>query len=158
VPLFATDTLVIRQWLLPAGTYEFRIGAATGQGHYSVTATPGPANRGDTIRIIAVPGTYTGQTLGPGDFLNSIGSYSDAYAIYSSRPCTITVRSTEFDPFISLTNSFGITVGSDDNSGGGTDARISRTSCTSNGGAIRVDIAGINPGLTGAYTLTIAYD
>lgn len=157
VPLFALQP-VNRQWLLPAGTWEFRIGAEEGQGPYTVSAKGSPANRGDTIRILAVAGTYTGQTLAAGDFINSIDSFTDSFAIYSQRPCTITVRSTAFDPFISLSNSFGIAVGFDDNSGGGTDAQITRSSCTSTGGAIRIDIASGDPGATGPYTLIVTYN
>lgn len=158
VPLVISDTSVIRQFLLPAGTYQLRIGAFSDDGPYTVTTTTTPANRGDTIRILALPGTYTGQTLAQGDFLNSVDGYTDAYAIFSTRPCTITARSTSFDTYLSLTNSFGLPVGVDDNSGGGTDAQITRTSCTSNGGAIRIDVTTAFSGQGGPYTLIIAFN
>jgi hypothetical protein len=158
VRLVAIDTTITRQWLLPEGAYEFRIGAFAGQGTYTVKATAAPANRGDTLRMLTLPGTYTGQTLAAGDFLNSLDSFTDSFAIFSARPCTITVRSTAFDPYIQLTSQFGILIGFDDNSGGGTDAQITRSSCSSAGGAIRIDIASVISGQTGPYTLIITYN
>jgi hypothetical protein len=110
------------------------------------------------MRVLALPGTYTGQTLAPGDFVNSIDSFTDSFAIFSTRPCTITVRSTAFDPYINLTSSFATNIGFDDNSGGGTDAQITRTSCSSSGGAIRIDIASVISSQTGPYTLIITYN
>jgi hypothetical protein len=158
VRLVAPDTIVDRQYLLPAGSYELRIGAFASQGRYTMTAATSPANRGDTVRILVAPGTYTGQALAPGDFVNSIDGFTDSYVIHSARPCTITVRSAAFDPFIVLTNTFGISVGFDDNSGGGTDAQITRSSCTSIGGAIRIDLASTDNRGTGPYTLIITYN
>ena len=158
VRLVAVDTTLSREWLLPAGSYEFRIGAFAGQGPYRVTAAATPANRGATVRILSMPGTFTGQTLDLGDFVNSLDAFTDSYAIYSSRPCTITVRSTAFDPYISLTNQFGISVGFDDNGGGGTDAQITRSSCISNGTAIRIDVSSVISDATGPYTLIVTYN
>lgn len=152
------------EWLLPDGTYLYRISSLslTGSGSFSVTSTAIAANTGTTARFIVTPGTYTGQSLALSDREFGDGTMYDYFILYSDRPCTITLRSTAFDASLWIDDAVEqVTIDNDENGGGGTDARISRSACNTNGNPIGI-LANSFPssnGTTpvGAYTLTIEY-
>jgi hypothetical protein len=117
-----------------------------------------PANTGQVLRLLATAGTYTGQALATTDVYDGF-VYSDYFLAYSTRPCTITVRSTAFDAFLLLGNAtFGGLVAFDDNSGGGTDAQISRPSCTASGGPVIIGVTSLYEASLGPYTVTVTFD
>lgn len=81
------------EWLLPAGTYQVRVGATSGSGAFAVNATSVPANTGCVKRFLVTPGTYAGQALATGDCDLGDGSFTDKYVIYSTNPCSFKLQS-----------------------------------------------------------------
>ena len=86
------------------------------------------------------------------------GSLYDVFYIFSTQPCTVTMRSTAVNSYLfaidAVTNAIR---GEDDNAGGGpsaNDARLSLERCSSGDNAMGI-IANTYPGEVGAYTLTL---
>jgi hypothetical protein len=164
VAIAPTPTIPGAEWLLPDGTYLYRISSlsATGHGSYSITASPIAATSGVTTRFIVAPGTYTGQSLSPADRQFGDGTLYDYFVLFSNRSCTITMSSTAFDAFLWIDDAVQlVTVDGSDNDGGGTDARVVRNPCSTSGNPIGI-LANSNPGPNGttpvgSYTLTIEY-
>lgn len=156
---FVTDDPQSTEWLLLPGTYQFRVGASSGSGTYSVTTTTGPGNTGQIARVLARAGTYTGQSLATDDLYDGTW-YSDVFLIGDIRPCTITVRSTAFDAYLQLFDVFtGSLIWSTDDGGGGTDAGVVRNSCLTIPSQIPIVISPSSAFAdeVGPYTLTVTF-
>jgi hypothetical protein len=151
------------EWLLPAGSYLFRISAQSGTGTYTARADPVAGTSAATSRAIITSGTYTGQSLQLNDFDFGDGTVFDYYLMFSQRPCTITLRSTDFDAFLWVEDAIELQfTDDDDNSGGGTDARIHFEQCNNQGRPLGVyansnPTPQLGPGL-GSYTLIVEFD
>lgn len=156
----------ISEWLLPAGTYNARVGAATGSGNYTLSGLVVPNDEGCTLRYLSVAGTYASQQILPNDcntdqyFDPPDGSLADFYAIQSIRPCTITMRSSVMNSFLLVADwdTFDY-IDYDDNSGGGVngqDAQIVAPVCASGSGPL-VIVANHHVAARGPYTLTITF-
>jgi hypothetical protein len=156
------------EWLLPAGTYNARVGAPTGGGTYSLTGIVGVSDAGCSLRHLVVAGTYTSQRL-QGDDCNTDefgffeppdASRADFFAIQSARACTITMRSAALNAFLLvLDGGTGETITANDNGGGGVngqDAQITLPACRSGSNPLVIVANHFIPNL-GAYTLTITF-
>jgi len=108
--------------------------------------------------VLIAGGTYTGQSLTNSDLFDGIW-YTDLFFFADPRPCTITLNSTAFDAFLIIANAItGDPVSVDNNSGGGTDARVVRTSCLSIGQPIVINVTSVFEREVGPYTLTVTID
>lgn len=146
------------EWLLPAGTFRFRVASLSNPGTFSATSALVPANTGQVIRVLVAAGTYGGQVLDATDVPFGDGSFIDFYYLYSTRPCTVTMRSTAFDAYLFLVNPMtGEAITENDDGGGGTDALATLPACNAGGGLPLLVLANHWPGMTGAYTLNIAF-
>jgi hypothetical protein len=154
------------EWLLPAGTYQVRVGAANGTGGYSITGSAGAGVTPGVVRNLAVAGTYV-QALGPGDFVLNVfpmdNSFWDIFLIQSSRPCTITLRSQTLDMFLMLADLSNPDLPfdfSEDDGGGvnGTDAQLTLSECQAPSGNAMLILANHYATVaSGAYTLELAF-
>lgn len=152
------------EWLLPAGTYLVRVGAVSGEGTFGMTASSGPGNSGQVVRLIATSGTFA-QTLGAGDFvfpqLFGDNSFWDLYRVQSARSCTITARKTgagsNLDLLLLLSDQSGELFALDDDSGGGTDPQIVLSQCQTAGGPITIMVNHYLETGTGPYDLTVTF-
>lgn len=150
------------EWLLPAGTYLFRIGALASSGTFSVTGAVVPANTGcffdtEVFRSLIVSGTYSGQMLETGDCFFEDGSFFDAFFVFSTLPCTVTLRSPAFNAglYVYASEQTGFTfVDGADNVGVGADATVSLTSCSSGPNGLMFLTNSFTGGESGPYTLT----
>jgi hypothetical protein len=146
------------EWLLPAGTYQFRVSARSGNGTYSITATNPAGNTGCTVRAFVVSGNYT-QALANSDCQFSDMSYYDVFYIYSTRACTVTLRSTAFDTYLIFADAqSGSTLAEDDDNGGGpmgTDSQLSRPACNAAGNPLAIVANSFGPTEVGSYTLAV---
>lgn len=151
------------EWLLPAGTYQFRVSAATGGpgGTFTATGEQTPvAGQGLTcdvspIRILIVGGTYGGQALTSNSCqFTNVASAFDAFLFASPRACTITVSSTVFHPWLDLLSSGGVFIDEKDGGGVGIPATLQMTACNYQGGPILI-VPSDDHAELGAYTLTI---
>jgi hypothetical protein len=155
---FISDDSSNVEWVLPVATYRLLVGASSGSGQYTLTATTGPGNTGDNAKVLVAGGTYTGQSLTNADLFDGIW-YTDLFFFADPRPCTITLNSTAFDAFLIIANAItGDPVSVDNNSGGGTDARVVRTSCRSVGQPIVINVTSVFEREVGPYTLTVTID
>jgi hypothetical protein len=146
------------EWLLPAGTFRFRVATLSSPGTFSVTSAAVPANTGQVIRVLVAAGTFGGQVLDDTDVPFGDGSFIDFYYLYSTRPCTVTLRSAAFDAYLFLVNpNTGQALAEDDDAGGGTDALASLPACNAGSGLPLLVAANHWPGMTGGYTLTVAF-
>jgi hypothetical protein len=109
--------------------------------------TGGPAVVGEGRQV------FTG-TLGPGDPTREDGSYYEEWTFEASPGARVVVRleSQAFDPYLTVFAPSGTTY-SDDDSGGGNNARLEIT--TDEGGTWRVWANSYAGGATGDYRLTI---
>lgn len=152
-----------RRWLVPAGSY--RIALATENSQLgSFTLTSAAESQGATgcegTNLMGLSIT-TSQTLSSTDCAGG-GYYYDAFHLVSSRPCTITMSSSVFDAYLEIYDYDGALVYYDDDSGGGTSASISLTSCrvgyqSSEHRGLRITPTSYLSGSTGAYTLAITF-
>lgn len=108
-PLTPDDHIIVAapaseavEWVLPVGTYQARVGAASGSGAFSLTSQFVAGNSGCVQRYLAIGATIAGQTLSAGDCDFGDGTKFDSYGVYSSRPCSIRLQTTEFTPFLWL--------------------------------------------------------
>jgi len=127
----------------------------------------GPYTLSTTVATVAVDGCpsdvwvtrgiVTNQELKATDCVDNSGPfYFDAYLIYlaAGQTMTITESSTAFDAELFLC--FDTCVASDDNSGGGTNARLTWQAPLGQNEILLIVAATAGIGETGAYTLTIA--
>jgi hypothetical protein len=158
-----TATALTQGWLLAPGTYLATGSSPTGAfGDFTVTtANAGVGAAGCVTRVLVpVTATYLGQTLSSGpppDCVDTSGPFfEDSFAIFDDRQCTITVTATTYDAYLIIRNTAGAIIGEDDDSGGGTNSRITRQ-CRNGTAPIIIGPSSFDPNITGAYTLTISF-
>lgn len=93
--LTSTGSPATVEWLLPTGSHTLRIRSATGLGAFQVSGAVVAAT-GATVRVLGAMGTYVGQSLAAGDFVNADSKLVDRFIFRASSPCTVTMRTTEF--------------------------------------------------------------
>lgn len=151
--------------VLPAGTYdwEFRYGGASSVGgSFSIVSDPIPTNQCATSLADLFPGVRRGSvtfnsSLELGDCIDGVGKRNDVYTmiLYEDRTLLLDLTSSTFDTFIEVTDrSTGELLGSDDDSGGGTNSRVILRSSTPRGVAIKVTHFLTTPA-QGAYVLSV---
>jgi hypothetical protein len=119
------------------------------------------------LSICPVVGTLTpgqsvsGQLLST-DCVISDGSYADAYSFSGTagQAVSIALTSSVFDTYLLLADPNGDKVGEDDNSGGGTNARIPATGYFTlpSTGTYQIYANSASSGETGAYSLTLSLE
>lgn len=144
---------------LPAGTYyvvanAYNVGE-TGSYTLKVQASasaPCTLSGATTITL----GTTTNGSLSTTDCVLQDGSYADVYqfSLGTSRAVQVDMASGAVDSYLILIDASGSVIGQDDDSGGGSNARI--TTPTLSAGTYYVIANSFSPGETGAYTLTLA--
>ena len=121
----STDSRI--EQVLPAGRYVVAANSfeANDFGDYQLSVTRASAACLASTPI-TTPGTVTG-TLAATACVLSDTSYTDRYAlsVRSATLLTATMRSDVFDSFLFIESASGVSVGRNDNSGGGLDARLS---------------------------------
>jgi uncharacterized protein YjdB len=131
------------------------MGTSLGIGANFTTAAP-PSNTCTLAMALGTlaPGQTISGALSASDCTLKDGSYADVYklVVSSSQTVQITMTSSAFDPFLVLYGSDGSVIATDDNSGGGTTARISRAVVA---GTYYVGANG-PVGATGAYQIALA--
>ena len=146
---------VTAEWLLPAGTYLFRVGARSGAGAYSVTSTSTTGTGGCNLRAFVVGGAFL-QNLAADDCTDAIGAFVDIFAIYSTSSCTITLSSGAIDTYLTVLDPIaGDVIIEDDDSGGGTNSQVTLASCGVSGNPLALLASSFSVGEVGAYTITI---
>lgn len=160
IPSTGTST---QDWLLQPGTYLLSVSSSTSAvGNFTVNTTNAGAGAAGCVTRILVPvnATYVGQTLAGGatpDCIDNSGPFfEDTFAIFDERQCTITMTSTAFDAFLLIRNKNLEPIAEDDDTAGGTDARITRQ-CRSGTDPIFIAPSSFDANSTGAYTLTISF-
>lgn len=155
---FNNTNSVTGVWLLPAGQYLVRVVARSGTGAYTVTGSNHTGQ--NCVERFLVPFadvTYSRQLTATACVNSDDGSFFDGYITFSSRPCTITMRSTQMDSYLYLINArTGAVLAQDDDSGGGVDARVSLAACNAGSDVLGIVANTAFVGETGAYTLTVA--
>lgn len=151
-------------WLLPAGTFLLRVSVRTTGvegGTFTVTGSRTPLNTsGCTVRTLVVGLTLRDQVLAPTDcrYEDEDGTFYDAFGIQSAKPCTIRMSSATVDPFLVIRNArqSEVVTYNDDVSDASSDAFVSLTSCSHNGGPIVIvaNTAAAESAF-GDYTLTV---
>jgi uncharacterized protein (TIGR03437 family) len=109
-----------------------------------------------TVAQIAVGQTVNGTlSATSGRSAGCAGCYADLYqfTVSSAQPLVIGLNSTAFDAYLRVLDAGGATVATDDDSGGGTNALISRTFAA---GIYRVEATSYSSAKAGAYTLSVA--
>ncbi len=158
-----TTGIVSGRWHLPAGLTEVRAGALnpSGVGNFQLevqAVSPSVEN----CQIVLVGGSVSSnQALQTTDCASG-GFFADEFLVFSSKPCVITMaRSTLSsamdDPFLQVLAGTD-TVMTDDDSGGGTNARISLASCrSSSNNVLRVRASSFASGDVGTYSISFSF-
>lgn len=150
-------------WHLPSGRTEIRVGGlnSTGLGAFQLQGQQVSASV-ENCRSVVVAGSVTSnQALQDEDCLYS-GFRADEFFVFSSRSCTITMsRSTAnnslADPLLEVYDGTTL-VTSDDDSGGGANARISLPSCrTAANGVLQIRATSFEAGDVGAYAFSVLF-
>jgi hypothetical protein len=147
-------------WLLPARSFQVRVTSRNNQpGSFTLTGSTTPTQTGCNLVTTLLPFaalTYT-SSISSADCLRNDNSYYERYLVHhSSKPCTITMRSSVVNAFLSIRNGgTGAPITFDDNSGGGTDARVTLTPCSAGGDPIEIWANTLSPNEFGSYTLTV---
>lgn len=120
----------------------------------SAIAIPNLKEAQDRARIAETGGEVHRGTLGVGDPTASDGSWYETYplSVGIGDHFVITMRSGDFDAYLTLVAPDGGVI-SDDDSGGGTDSRVDVTFDEAGTREIRANT--LRPGASGDYTLTI---
>lgn len=144
----ANGTYVIHANTVAKGTGAFELALAEGT---ASEATNRPA--GEIAAGQPVSGTLESTDPRAGD-----GSYYDAYVYHgkAGEHIAITMRAPDFDAYLSvgkMTDGAYEGTGSDDDSGGGTDARVEMT--LAQDGDIIIRANSLESGSTGGYTLQV---
>ena len=108
-----------------------------------------------TVTQIAVGQTVNGTlSATSGRSAGCAGCYADLYqfTVSSAQQLIVSLNSTAFDAYLRVLDAGGATVATDDDSGGGTNARISRTFAA---GTYRVEATSYSSAKAGAYTLSV---
>lgn len=109
-----------------------------------------------TVTPIAVGQTVNGTlSATSGRSAGCAGCYADLYqfTVSSAQQLIVSLNSTAFDAYLRVLDAGGATVATDDDSGGGSNARISRTFAA---GTYRVEATSYSSAKAGAYTLSVA--
>ena len=109
-----------------------------------------------TVTPIAVGQTVNGTlSATSGRSVGCGGCYADLYqfTLSSAQQLIISLNSTAFDAYLRVLDAGGATVATDDDSGGGSNARISRTFPA---GTYRIEATSYSSAKAGAYTLSVA--
>jgi hypothetical protein len=158
---FTNSPTIAFEWLLPAGTYQVRTGSNSSiPGPITLTGTATTGTTGCFSRGFVVGGTFTGQSLVPGDCVfNGTSILRDTYYIRSLKPCVITVTPVGFDARLDIRTdeNFGV---SDQNAFGvGIPESAALASCSGAGRTLVMHVrAGTDGGVGGNYTITIAIE
>jgi hypothetical protein len=146
---------VAGEWLLPAGTYLFRVGARSGTGTFTVASTNPAGNTGCVLRALVVGGTFA-QSLAADDCVDPTDAFADLFAIAATIGCTISMTSAAVDTYLTVVDAAsGNVIAEDDDSGEGTNSELTLTTCSAAGGPIAIFASSFDPGEVGAYTITI---
>lgn len=154
----STGSAVGGEWLLPAGTFQFRISARSGSGTFTVTSTATAGSGGCTLRALVAAGAFA-QNLANTDCAFQDGSFFDFFAIFSSQPCTITMASTAFDTYLFALDAVteGFVAENDDIDANTTNSRITLNACSAGGNPLAVFANSWEAAQSGSYTLTIQF-
>jgi len=129
-----------------------------GSGSYTLTTAAAPVYADSCLNDTWVTrGVTTQQELKTTDCVDTTGPYyfdSFQMVLVSGQTVTITEMSTAFDAELFLHSTSGAVV-FDNNSGGGTNARLSYTNTSSGAEVLSIRPSTAAVGATGAYTLTI---
>jgi len=146
---------------LPAGTYYVAAEGKTftSNGAYTLSLTGSATvacSAASSIQTITptTAGTTVAGTLVAGDCTIFDGTFADVYKITVTTTATVQVdlTSTAFDAYLWLYDANFASITSDDNSGGGTNARLSRSLTA---GTYYIEANTFAFGQTGAYSLTV---
>jgi len=131
---------------IEATSYSSGIGGAYTLALRAVTSQTLPISVGQTLS-----GSLTASS---GRSVGCSGCFADLYqfSVTSSQTLSIVLTSSAFDAFLRVLDSSGSSVATDDDSGGGSNARINRTFAA---GTYRIEATSYNSGSTGAYTLAL---
>ncbi|HEX8392911.1 MAG TPA: DUF4344 domain-containing metallopeptidase [Longimicrobium sp.] len=147
-----------------SGTYVIQANSfgANESGSYTLRVDAGSAVAQRTGGTASMPAVSIGQpvrgTLERTDRMLGDSSYADLY-VYRGAPgdvVQVTLRSTAFDSYLAVGTTDGEDVqliGSDDDSGGGRDARMTFT--VDGSGTYAIQVNSYEPRATGAYTLLV---
>jgi hypothetical protein len=151
-----------RTWHLNAGPTEIRTGTLTAGpvGTYQVQLSSVSASIENCIAPIVAGSVSSNQALQTTDCASG-GFFYDEFLLYSTRPCTITMARAAVagmvDPFLEVFAG-GQLVASDDDSGGGVNARLALSSCRSaTDDVLAIRATSFDPGDTGLYVLTVTF-
>jgi hypothetical protein len=151
----------LTQVLAPGTYYLYASALSAGlTGAYSLSVVSGGGGGGTigtncpVVGSLVRPQTVSGS-LSTTDCRLGDGSYADRYqlTISASATVTLTLSSTAFDAYLYLTDASGNVVAEDDDSGGGTNSRISRTLSA---GTYYVVANSFSASETGTYTLGVS--
>ena len=152
----ATDSRI--NVILSPGSYvvsanNFTPGVA---GPFSLTAAAWTGEFEHCDDAFVTTGITTNQTMSSTCPNTNTGQYGDLAALYiaQGQQVQIDMSSTAFDPSLELYTGTGTAIGQDDNSGGGTSARLTYTAPTA--GFYLIVPTSRTAAQTGAYTLSIA--
>jgi hypothetical protein len=154
-PSTGASTGVVRTSVgLEAGFYSVYVASAgfpSPWGDYQITVNEIAC---DTTAVLVFDTTVAG-TLSTGDCLRAGGAYQDLYQVVIPADTTVRIdlESSAFDAWLTLTDSTGAVIATDDDSGTGLNARIERTLPP---GTYTIEAGALQPGSTGDYTLTVA--
>ncbi|HWQ32012.1 MAG TPA: pre-peptidase C-terminal domain-containing protein [Blastocatellia bacterium] len=136
-----------------AGDYVIFVSSADSEanavGSYTMSVRTG------VVQAISYGNPPTSPAITTSDVQTSGGDYLDVYSFSGTQgdQVVITMSSTAFDSFLILNQSNGELLDFDDNSGGGLNARITRTLPET--GTYYIIATPFQPNVTGAYTLTL---
>ncbi len=150
------------------GSTDARIEQVLPAGRYVIAANTFEANQFGDYRLtvarattpclsstpITTPNTITGTLAATACVLGD-SSYSDRYAlsVRSTTVLTATLRSDVFDSFLFIESTTGVSIGRNDNGGGGTDARLQESL---DPGEYIINVNSSKAKEIGAYTLTLS--
>jgi hypothetical protein len=149
-------------WSVPAGTYVLRVVAVDGTaGPFSVNGTSTITGCLPRALLSFATATYNNRIETQGNTSTGDCTFPDrnydTFLVYSARSCTITMRGA-LDAELSVSNYLTrALISTDDNSAGGTDARITMPSCRASGGPLEITatVSDAGASTSGAYTLTV---
>ena len=155
IALINSDGLTVSgEWLVPAGTYLFRVGARSGTGTFTVTATNPAGNTGCVLRAFVVSGSFA-QSLAADD-CDGPRSFADIFAVSSSQACTISLSSATIDTYLTIIDASTLAlIAEDDDSGEGTNSELQFATCSAGGNPIAILAESFDVDEVGPYTITI---
>jgi len=167
-----SGTALTRLWIVPAGTYRVRVasqngspgtftltGAAESPNLTTTTAGGVSASSGGTCPVFATliaSTSVSGQSIQTTDCRDGSFAY-DSFYMYATTSCTVTMTSSTVDSWLEVFDAAtGSFIDSDDDSGGGTSARLTMSACQSTAGnVLEFRPQAFSSTTYGAYTLTV---